>query len=115
MFFNKGRKIAMVEGDFGVALPFEIELEGGESLTENDNFRISIFNKLNSEAIIEKNYTVDEENTFDFTLTEEESKKLKVGFYMYDIDYYSGKRFMNNLIAKEDFEVYEKARDVNED
>lgn len=115
MFFHKNNKIRMAEGDFGILLPFEIEIEDGEQLTNEDNFKISIFSKMNTEAIIEKTFNVDENNVFNFVLTESESKKLKVGYYMYDIDWYSGSRFLNNLIAKEDFEVYEKAGVVNED
>lgn len=115
MFFHRNKKIRMTEGDFGVLLPFEIEIEDGEQLTNEDNFKFSIFNKLNAEPIIEKSFIVDENNVFNFVLTELETKKLKVGYYMYDIDWYNGNRFLNNLIAKEDFEVSEKAGVINED
>ena len=115
MLKHQGHKIEMIEGDFGIGLPIEIITGEGETIGENDNFRVSVFKEMDSEPLIEKIYQVDENNTFDFILTEQESKLLEVGYYLYDIDYYSGNIFMNNLIAKEDFNVKEKARALNED
>lgn len=115
MFKIDKKKIEMVEGDFGIDLPITIELENDEVIGENDMFKVSIYKGINGELIVEKSYSLDEENTFNLNLNETESRKLKVGYYKYDLDWYCGNTFMNNIIAKENFVVKEKAGIINED
>ena len=115
MFIIDKKKIEMIEGDFGIDLPITIELEGSESISQADIFRLSIFKGINKEPLIQKSYSLNENNTFNFNLTEEESSLLKVGYYRYDLDWYSREQFMNNVVAKEIFQVTEKAGIVNED
>lgn len=114
MFIIDKKKIEMIEGDFGIDLPITIELEDEEVIGENDKFKVSIYKGINGELIVEKNYSVDDKNTFNLNLTEIESMKLKVGYYKYDLDWYCGNVFMNNIIAKENFVVKEKAGIINE-
>ena len=115
MFKIERNRIEMVEGDYGVFLPIIIETESGENLVQDDTFRFSIYKTINGEAIIEKNYVLDDTNAFRFGLTENDTKKLSVGYYYYDLDWYRDGNFLNNIIAKEKFIVKEKARLVNED
>lgn len=114
MFKINRNKIEMVEGDYGIFLPITIETDESDNLEIDDNFRISIYKTINGVSIIEKNYTLDDYNTFKFYLSETETKKLGVGYYYYDLDWYRDGNFLNNIIAKEQFIVKEKARLVNE-
>ena len=106
MFKIYRNKIEMVEGDYGIFLPITIETDESDNLEIDDNFRISIYKTINGVSIIEKNYTLDDCKT--------ETKKLGVGYYYYDLDWYRDGNFLNNIIAKEQFIVKEKARLVNE-
>lgn len=106
--YDDDTTIGMIEGDFGIVLPIELDLDG-EMITANDEFSIKIFKKINEEPTITKNYSNVSDNTINFELTEEESKLLEVGLYYYDIDWYQGKSFLNNIVAKARFKVLEKA------
>lgn len=99
-------KIKMVEGDFGIVLPIEIE---GIEIAPEDIFSIKIFKDINEELIIEKTYDNVTNNTINFELTKENSEKLKVGRYYYDLDWYQGEKFLGNLVAKSTYTVIEKA------
>lgn len=105
--------IKMTEGDFGIVLPIEIEAE--TELTADDGFSIKIFKDINTEPLITKTYSGIKNNTIDFKLIEEDSLKLKVGTYKYDLDWYQEGSFLANIIAKASFKVQEKAGLVNED
>ena len=109
-------KIIMTEGDFGNALPIEFELENGEEIGAGDSFKFSIYSAINTEPIITKNYTGSDikESTIEFSLTQEETKLLPVGNYLYDIDWFNGSTFLSNIIEQEHFIVSEKAGLVNE-
>ena len=77
---EENNKIAMTEGDFGITLPIEINIEGTE-LTTTDKFVLKIFKEINEKAIIEKVFENITNNTIELKFTEEESKKLEVGSY----------------------------------
>ncbi len=100
--------IEMVEGDWGEELPLEIISES--DLTENDNFSIEIFKDVRSrEPIITKKYSNIQNNTINFRLTEEDAKKLKVGTYFYNIDWYKENSFLSNVVRSKMFKVIDKA------
>jgi hypothetical protein len=108
MFTEKDGVIHMVEKDFGVILPIEIEIEG-TVFDKNDKFSVKIFEKINENPIISKEYGNIQNNTIEFMITEEESSKLQVGNYFLDIDWYQEGAFLGNIIKKQKFRVDEKA------
>lgn len=99
--------IKMTEGDYGVTLPIEILTE--QELTANDKFSIKIFKEINQEPVVVKKYSNISNNTIEFKLTKEESQKLIVGKYFYDLDWYQENTFLENIIAKEKLIIMEKA------
>lgn len=100
--------IEMVEGDWGEELPLEIETES--EITASDKFVIEIFKDIRSrEPIITKNYENIQENTINFRLTQEDSEKLKVGTYFYNIDWYKENSFLSNVVRSKMFKVIDKA------
>lgn len=100
--------IEMVEGDWGEELPLEIESE--IEITSSDKFIIEIFKDVRSrEPIITKNYENIQENTINFRLTQEDSEKLKVGTYFYNIDWYKENSFLSNIVKSKMFKVTDKA------
>lgn len=107
MFEVDEKKISMTEGDFGLILPIELEMD--DEIVAEDTFSIKIFKKINEAPIVEKTYNNIAEKIINFQLTKEESELLKVGLYYYDIDWYQENSFLNNIIAKEKFRVIEKA------
>ena len=107
-------RITMTEGDFGITLPIELIIEDKETISNYDNFVLNIYKTINSEPIVSKTYTDIQDNTIEFSLTEQESLLLPVGKYYYDLDWYQNEVFMCNLVAKENFSVIEKAGVVNE-
>ena len=111
MFIVNDLKINMTEGDYGIVLPITL-ITDEETITSDDSFVIKIFEEINGEPLVTKNYTDIQDNTIEFSLTEEETILLPVGSYYYDLDWYQNDVFMNNLIAKEYYEVVEKAAKV---
>lgn len=107
MIIIENTTIKMTEGDFGIVLPIEIETE--TELIASDSFSIKIFKDINTEPLITKTYSDIKNNTIDFKLTEEDSLKLKVGSYKYDLDWYQEGNFLQNIIAKANFKILEKA------
>lgn len=100
--------IEMVEGDWGEELPLEIESES--DLTKSDNFIVEIFKDVRSrEPIITKKYSDIQNNTINFRLTKEDTEKLKVGTYFYNIDWYKENSFLSNIVRSKMFKVIDKA------
>ena len=100
------KKIEMTEGDFGITLPIEIT---DTEISSTDKFVFKLFKEINKEAIVEKVFENITDNTIELKLTEEESKKLEVGYYYYDIDWFQENTFLSNILAKKKFVVTEKA------
>ena len=112
---DEERKILeMVEGDFGQNLAFHIRANA-ETITPQDSFSIKIYKSVNGELLVSKTYTDIQDLTFDFSLTLEDSKKMSIGMYYYDLDWFQGQNFLGNLIAKAKFHVKEKAGVPNEE
>lgn len=106
---EKKKTLEMVEGDFGLIIPFELMLEDEESISELDSFSIKIFTEINTEPIIEKIYTDIQNNIIEFELSKQESLKMPVGTYYYDVDWFQGQNFLGNIIKKAKIDVLEKA------
>lgn len=111
---EENKTLEMVEGDFGLILPIELEVDNDETITSDDSFSIKIYKEINGQAIIEKNYSNLQDNTINFQLSKEESERLLVGRYFYDLDWYQGNTFLGNIIAKAYLTVREKAGVPNE-
>ena len=112
MITAKGTEIEMIEGDYGIVLPIEILAE--QEISTSDKFSIKIYKGINTEPLIVKEYTNLKDNIIEFKLTIEESRKLVVGRYKYDLDWYQDNNFLQNIIASGRFSVKEKAGGVNE-
>lgn len=101
-------RIEMTEGDFGIVLPIEIDIEEAE-ISNIDKFILKIFKEINGEVIIEKVFEKIENNTLELKFTQEESKKLEIGDYFYDLDWFQEDAFLSNILAKKKIVVTDKA------
>ena len=99
-------RLEMIEGDFGIKLPIEIE---GITVDKNDSISFKVFKEMNGTPIISKIFTNISNNTVELEFSKEESKVLSVGNYYYDIDWFQGESFLGNIVAKQKFSVKEKA------
>lgn len=105
MIRGKGKEIIMTEGDYGITLPINIK---GIDLEKNDVITIIIKSEKNGEECLCKTFSDIENNTFSFSLTEEESKKLTPRRYVYSLDWYRENSLFCNLIKDGTFVVEDK-------
>ena len=104
--------IEMVEGDYGLTLPITLNVDDTVFNSE-DQFAIKIFKEVDGEPLVSKEYSNINNNTIEFSLTQEESNKLPKGRYYYDIDWFQGNSFLGNVVGKKVFKVLDKAGGVN--
>lgn len=100
MFDVNKMKITMFEGDFGEKLPFKIT--SGEVL-EGDVLRFII--KGDYERIIINKEMEVVENSFNFSLTKDETSKLKAGEYEWSLKQYRDDLLIDTLTANNVFKV----------
>lgn len=105
-FDEKKDRLEMIEGDFGIKLPVEIE---GVTVEEKDSISLKVFKEMNANPVISKTFTNISNNTIELEFFKEESKILSVGNYYYDIDWFRGEEFLGNIAAKKKMKVKEKA------
>lgn len=105
------KKIEMTEGDFGLVLPIKI---GGIELTESDEFSLKIFKEKDAEPVLTKTFKNIVNNTLELQFTQEESKKLEIGDYYYDLDWFQDDTFLSNILAGKKFVVKDKAGKVGD-
>lgn len=99
--------IEMVEGDWGEELPLKISSD--IEISENDEFVFNIFkSKESKEPIINKHYINITDKIIHFKLTKEETDKLKVGTYFYNIDWTQENVFLINIVNSKMFKVIDK-------
>ena len=110
---NNPTKMTMVEGDYGIVNPIEIETD--ETISSSECFEISIYKKINTNPLVIKTYSNIQNKTINFSLTAAESALLPVGSYLYDINWYQGSSFLSCIAAKQKFMVVEKAGVVSDD
>ena len=94
----------MVEGDFGQ--PLIMNIVGG-TITQEDVINFFVKNDA-GDIILSKDFTNVVDNKIHFVLTKEESDKLQVGNYVYNLDWFRDGVFMNNIKNNEIFQVKDK-------
>ena len=97
--------ITMTEGDFGVEMSIEID---GFSISSSDTIELTVKKTRNGKAILEKTFTINDDNTIDLVFTEAESDDLKVGTYIYRLDIYRNGVFMYNVVNNAKLKVEDK-------
>lgn len=108
MWDTKGLTVSMAEGDYGIILPVEVEIED-VTLGAQDSIKIVFKTSNNGDLILEKNYDGIEDNTVNLEFTAEETALFPVGSYVYSIDWYQSGNFMCNLVTSSPLKVVDKA------
>lgn len=96
----------MVEGDFGLALPFTVS---GIELTASDKLKFTFKSTFNGEVLLEKVFENVENNTVKLEFSEAESALFIPGTYAYALDWYEDGVFCGNLINSGVLKVVDKA------
>ena len=104
MWKADGNNIQMTVGDYGIKLPISVS---SITVGQYDEMRFKIANQ--NAAILELTFSNISDNTIDLELTAEQSAKLRVGSYLYSLDWYQNGSFMCNLIERALFKVVAKA------
>ena len=104
MIKYKNGKLSMVEGDFGQ--PLIMNIVGG-TIAQEDVINFFVKNDA-GDIILSKDFTNVVDNKVHFVLTKEESDKLQVGNYVYNLDWFRDGVFMNNIKNNEIFQVKDK-------
>ena len=104
MWKADGNNIQMTVGDYGIKLPISVS---SITVGQYDEMRFKIANQ--NAAVLELTFSNISDNTIDLELTAEQSAKLRVGSYIYSLDWYQNGSFMCNLIERALFKVVAKA------
>ena len=104
MWKADGNNIQMTVGDYGIKLPISIS---SITVGQYDEMRFKIANQ--NAAVLELTFSNISNNSIDLELTAEQSAKLRVGSYIYSLDWYQNGSFMCNLIERALFKVVAKA------
>lgn len=104
MWKADGNNIQMTVGDYGIKLPISVS---SITVGQYDEMRFKIANQ--NAAVLELTFSNISDNTIDLELTAEQSAKLRVGSYLYSLDWYQNGSFMCNLIERALFKVVAKA------
>ena len=104
MWKADGNNIQMTVGDYGIKLPISVS---SITVGQYDEMRFKIANQ--NAAILELTFSNISDNTIDLELTAEQSAKLRVGSYLYSLDWYQNGSCMCNLIERALFKVVAKA------
>lgn len=97
--------ITMTEGDWGVSIPIVVQ---GIEIDDDDSVLLTIKKTKNGKAYLEKTFTNIEANTIDLAFTESESDDLKVGSYLYTLDWYKNGEFYYCLVNNGKLKVEDK-------
>jgi hypothetical protein len=96
----------MVEGDFGLALPFTVS---GIELSATDKLKFTFKQTVNGKTMLEKVFENIENNTVKLEFSEEESALFVPGTYAFSLDWYQDGVFCGNLIENGTLKVVDKA------
>lgn len=103
MWRANGNDLQMAVGDYGVKLPIALS---GITVGQYDEMRVKIANQ--NSTVLELTFSNISGNSIDVELTAEQSAKLRVGNYVYSLDWYQNGSFMCNLIERALFKVVTK-------
>lgn len=106
MWGGTSSRLRMVEGDWGIELPFTIT---GAELGASDSLKFTFKKNTNGEPIIEKVYDGITDNTVRLVFTQAESALLTPGAYVFSLDWYQDGSFLGNLIDNGTLKVVDKA------
>lgn len=98
--------LTMVEGDFGLALPFTVD---GITPGEGDALQFVFKDEKNGRTLLTKTYDDISSGVVPLMFSESESELFPVGRYVYSLDWYHDGRFMCNLITSATLKVVDKA------
>ena len=99
-----GLYLSMVDGDYGIALPFTFD---GITPAASDSMLLTIKAVDGTTALIEKTFE-NPVSGISLELTEAESALLPVGVYNYSLDWYRNGVFMCNIIPTAFLKVVDK-------
>lgn len=105
MLRGTGKKIIMTEGDYGLDLPIKVV---GATFEINDKIKMIIKQHRNGTPLLEKEFENIQSNTVNFSLTQEESSRLKPCGYVYILDWYRDDEFLCNIVPDGTFQVEDK-------
>ena len=97
--------LTMTEGDWGVSIPITVK---GVVIDSADSVLLTIKKTKNGKAYLEKTFTSITHNTIDLSFTESESDDLKVGTYLYTLDWYKNGVFYYCLVNNGKLKVEDK-------
>lgn len=106
MWQNNGDNIEMAEGDFGFSLPITVS---GIAFGPSDALRMVVKPFAGGPVLYKKEFTNVLGNVIQVNLTAEESAALKVGTYVYRLDWYRGATLLCNIVKAAKFKVVKKA------
>lgn len=110
---EENKTLEMAEGDFGLSLLIEITTKGEEIISSEDSFALKIYKEPNGELLVTKTYNNIQGLTIDLSLTKQESLKMPVGTYYYDLDWFQGQTFLGNIIRQALWYVRDKAGGID--
>lgn len=97
--------ITMTEGDWGISIPVEVH---GVTIDSGDSVLLTIKKTKNGKEFLEKTFTNIVSNIIDLSFTEDESDDLKVGSYLYTLDWYKNGAFYYCLVNNGKLKVEDK-------
>lgn len=106
MWSGTATRLQMVEGDFGLALPFTVS---GIELGASDCLKFTFKKSTNGSTILEKAFEGITDNTVRLEFTEEESALFSPGAYVFSLDWYQAGDFLGNIIDNGSLRVVDKA------
>ena len=106
MWSVKGSDIRMTEGDWGMTLPIIVT---GAVLDASDECVFKVKNAVNGTTLVTKTYSSLSNNTVPLQLSSADSAALRVGDYVWSLDWYQSGAFNCNIVPNAKFKVVEKA------
>ena len=95
----------MTEGDYGVSVPIVVK---GVTIDSGDTVLLTVKKSKNGSLVLEKEFTGITSNTIDLEFTEDETMMLKVGNYVYSLDWYKDGEFYYCLVENSKLKVGDK-------
>ncbi len=105
-FITKGNKIIMDAYDYGIQLPFDVT---GITFAPTDKMRFELKKSKDSETLLTKDFLNELDSTSKFRffleLTEDESKNITPGNYIYFVRYLKHDTIQDTVVSGETFQI----------